>query len=169
MRQLLLTRTRSFYEIVATAVETLYDHNITADLLVADELFSQRLKLHLRLQNWKAVMPRIWSPCVPTELQRKSSDEIESMWPRALLAIHYNRALLLINRPAIILSLKSWVFDDSNRPSVSDDATVPVLRSDFSAARELVGVVRGLVHFNDRVLQRHAMWFPANYSGKISI
>lgn len=161
----LLTGSSTFYDIVATTVETLYDHNITTDLLEVEELLSRRLHLILRLDHWKTAMPSTWSPCSALELQHKSIDELESVWPSAFLSIHYRRAQLLINGQPIIFALREWILGSDSLPYATTELLASVLQNDFNAGKELVGVVRELVRPSSRVLQRHNMWFLANYSG----
>lgn len=148
-------------------METLYDHNITTDLPELEDLLARRLQLSLRLENWKVSIPSSWSQCSALELQHKTSDELEPLWPCALLAIHYYRAQLLINGPPIIFALREWVFGSGSLPHTTTEVLVSVLQSDFQAGKELIAVVRELVRPSSRLLQRHGMWFLSNYSGKV--
>ena len=148
-------------------MEALYDHNITNDLLEVEDLLSRRLQLILRLENWKASIPAPWSRCSGVELQHKSIDEIDSLWPSALLAIHFRRAQLLVNAPPIIFALREWIFGDGSLPHATTEVLVSILQNDLHAGRELIGVVRELVRPSSRVLQRHGMWFLANYFGEL--
>lgn len=164
----LLSGDSKFYDIVATIVENLYDHNITPELPELEDLLARRLQLSLRLENWKISIPPTWSQCSALELQHKSTDELDSHWPRGLLAVHYCRAQLLVNGPPIIFALREWVFGNGNLPHSSTEVLVSVLQNDFHACKELVAVVRELARPNSRLLQRHGMWFLSNYSGNVS-
>lgn len=162
----LLSSGSKFYDIVATIVETLYDHNITTDLPELEDLLARRLQLSLRLESWKVSIPSSWSPCPALELQHKTIDEMEPLWPRAFLAIHYCRAQLLINGPPIIFALREWVFGNDGLPHATTEVLASLLQNDFHAGKELIAVVRELVRPSSRLLQRHGMWFLSNYSGE---
>jgi hypothetical protein len=156
---------RSLFDIVANAVEVLYDHNMTAELLNKPELCSRRLNSHLCLEDWKASLPSSWSLCSSIQLQSKTGEERDTLWPRALLSIHFHRAQLLVNRPIIIQALRDWLSVVDNTSQMVDPTISAVLQMDLSSAIELMGIVRELSKADNQILQRHGIWFTANYSG----
>ena len=104
-----------------------------------------------------------------TELQQAQTDVQGTLWPRALLTVHYLRAQLLVNRPAITAVLRSWVSASSKISQAIDDVAFTVLKSDLVTARQLVSLVLKLTRDGNELLLRHAIWFTANYSGKSSM
>ncbi|ETN37046.1 uncharacterized protein HMPREF1541_08035 [Cyphellophora europaea CBS 101466] len=125
-------------------------------------ILSQRLLLHLRLETWKSSISPAWSPVLAHDLETSSIDAIESAWHHILLSIHYRRAQLLINRPAVLFTLREWVFGDP-LCEASTETLVRVLQEDYKAAKELVSVVNTSLQA-ENFLRRHNIWFLVNYS-----
>jgi hypothetical protein len=155
----------TFSDILASIVELLYDHNIEQPTANEDDLILRRMELQLRLEAWKDSIPSPWRTILLAEIEDQSSTDHEMHWVSILLSIHYRRAQLLINRPLLTHGLRTWVLDATPLSRVFTDELLSIARADFEAAKELSGIVQTLILTDSGIVQRHAIWFLANYSG----
>jgi len=147
----------------------LYDHNIEQPTISADDLLLRRMQLHLRLEAWKSSLPLSWKTVSLAEIEHNSSIELELIRVPILFSIHYRRAQLLINRPVLTHALRTWVLAAIPLSTVFTGELVTIANADFEAAKELVGIIHVLMLTDNDIVQRHGIWFLANYSGMLGL
>ncbi|KAK5046124.1 hypothetical protein LTR84_008581 [Exophiala bonariae] len=154
----------SIISIISRAVEVLYDHNIDSAKSSIDNLLVRRLELQLELERWRISTAGSWKLLTGAELHGKPKSTYESLRFEILLSIHYYRTLMLINRPLITSILKSWITELSLVPETTTAVVLPIVQNDFTAAKELVGIVQAIESSGTSFLHRYGAWFLANYS-----
>lgn len=159
------THNRSISSIISNAIEFLYDHNIDTTYPSIDTIIVRRLELQLDLERWRMSSARTWRILTEPELRGKPKNSFEALRFEILLSIHYYRTLMLINRPLITSILKCWITDSEPVPDTVVGVVLPVLQNDFTAAKELAGIVQVVETSGARFLHRYGAWFLANYSG----
>lgn len=72
---------------------------------------------------------------------------------------------MLIDRPLITSILRCWIMDSEPVSEVVVGVVLPVIQNDFTAAKELAGIIQAIEASGGRFLHRYGAWFLANYSG----
>jgi hypothetical protein len=156
---------RSIFSILSHAIEVLYDHNIDTTYSAIDKILVRRLELQLDLERWRMSSAIAWRLLTVPELHGKPRNSFEAMRFDILLSLHYYRTRMLINRPVITSILKSWITDSEPVPETVVEVVLPVLQNDFTAAKELAGIIQVVQNSGGRFLHHYGAWFLANYSG----
>jgi hypothetical protein len=149
---------------MAMAVERLYNHNITTEFATLDTLIVTRMDLYLQLERWRQAIRTSWTVMSGSELQEKSPHDYDKLRFSILTSIYYYRTLLLINRPLITVALREWLVGMASSSNAVDSAVVAILKEDFTAAKELFGVINAIHNYGGAFLHRYTAWWLANYS-----
>jgi hypothetical protein len=91
--------------------------------------------------------------------------ELDRNWPRILLAIHYLRCQMLIDRPLILSTLRAWISHGEVVQTHLLQSTLPIIAADTEAAVSMINLVRTLAVSGSAFIRRYGVWFQANYSG----
>lgn len=157
------------HDIVAAIVEELYDHNVTCDVPQVSRMLGVRLEFHVRLEEWRQSLPYGWTIPPMTTIGEQIRSDLNLCWPQVLLSIYYHRCQMLMNRPVVLHSVKSWLLSSETVPDSFVEDVLPVMKSDMSSATALFGIIRSVNDVSSLFLRTYGAWFTANYSGKRSM
>lgn len=160
----------SLYEIMASVLHRMYYDNIdTNEPSSAEALISTRTTFQWQLEAWRrGVSPACRIMTGDGLSTDTASTDTERF--RFVLSIHYYRAVLLLNAPALLAVLRetmdSTAADDWN--SLLEHA-VPIVRHEFSALRDLHQIMSATLAKGRSFLDQNNAWWLCNYTCKLEI
>jgi len=166
-RRLIRDHSRTLSTVFASVVELLYDYNLKSPHVSIHEILSRRLQALGRLEHWRRNLTlRCTIPSASPTSPPSTEDELGRF--QILISIHYYRALLLLNRPVIILVLShcSKDLEDQSEYELLNESLLPIVKTDFLAAQSLCEIIRGICGPQHSFLDLNAAWFISNYSSR---
>ncbi|KAH7030054.1 fungal-specific transcription factor domain-containing protein [Macrophomina phaseolina] len=160
------------YSLQSLIVESLYDHNIgTSGGMSLQATVIQRLQLLSKLDDWRRQSSPFFDILKTTELGTCSPPSYESNRFQILLSIQYYKTVLLINSAvlAVLVYGTSTGAPHESHNSLPLEYTMPVIREDFTAARNLDRIIHCITTRGGSFLDSNATWWTCNYTSFTAI
>jgi len=161
-------RLTSLYEIMASILHQLYHDNIdTCEPIGAEALISTRTTFQWRLEEWRRGVNTGCRIMAGAELNAETaSNDIERF--RFVLSIHYYRAVLLLNAPALLAIMRETMDSRASNDWTSLlEHAVPIVRHEFGALRDLHQVMSYTLARGHSFLDQNNAWWLCNYTCKL--
>ncbi|KAK5079948.1 hypothetical protein LTR70_009104 [Exophiala xenobiotica] len=160
----------SLYEIVASVLHRMYHDNIDInEPSGAEALISTRTTFQWQLEAWRrGVNPAYHIMTGDGLITGTASTDTERF--RFVLSIHYYRAVLILNAPALLAVLR-----ETMDITVADDwkalleHAVPIVRHEFSALRDLHGIMSATLAKGRSFLDQNNAWWLCNYTFRVGV
>jgi len=167
LAKLELTKMQSdLYSIIAAMLSDVYQHNIGREISLSTwYLLALRLQLYQRFEEWRQQLDPRLRLITPQEICTVLTSQIEENRFRITLTVHYYRALIMLNGPAI-KNLLDIVANSSYADEADEclfEQCVPTIKSDLVVLENLNHILciisrseEFMNHNNVRWISNHA-------------
>lgn len=159
------TQLTSLYQIVESILHNMYSDNIEImESISAAELISARMPLQWQLQDWCRKVP-VSCRVLTTDMLNIDASAIGRSHFCLFLSIHYYRASLWLNAPAL-LALSRQTPEEINlddQQSLLEHA-VPIVRYEFSTLQILQKIMTITIGRGTVFLDENSVWWLCNYT-----
>ncbi|KAH7007465.1 fungal-specific transcription factor domain-containing protein, partial [Ilyonectria destructans] len=161
----ILTTYSSLHEITGSAVDEVYNFNISASNHIDfDEVAAKTFDLSRRMDRWR-------QSCQPFKIPNRDLKSYTTSMGmgagkyEALLSIHYYRTVLLVNGPLLSSVLERSALSHSGDSDILQDVSISMLKRDFAATKEFSEMLSFISRDNPAFFGCNAIWWMCNYGG----